>query len=483
LQEKKLHLKNVTKSFGGRKVVDIKDLTLGTHGIEGLIGPNGAGKTTLINLISNKLKMDQGQILYYSNGNEIDISRKTFDTIARLGMVRTNQIIQDFQSLSIRDSMLLSLATSRQERFYAIFSEKKLRKAAEQEIEEYLDYFHFDDPDGNALSAGEKKLLDIIRCLLLKPKFLLMDEPTTGLPQDQTDMVIALMRKKIEEEGMSILIVEHDLDLIWGVSENVYFMAEGEILIQGPPSEVRKNKTVVKKYIWGKAMLKLKDIRSGYGDVTIIKGLDLEVKHEIYAILGANGAGKSTLMKTIAKVLPLKTGEIYFKDENISNFTPFQVSERGLAFVPQEEQIFPGLTVRENLSIGGILSKRSKKERMEEVFDVFPDIYERINQKAGSLSGGEAQMVAVARALMQDPDLILLDEPTSGLAPKYVDSFFKKVKEIHEKKDVSVILSEQNCSKALEIADKVMVLTLGKIFLINECKNVNVDMVKEGYRI
>ena len=230
-------------------------------------------------------------------------------------------------------------------------------------------------------------------------------------------------------------------------------------------------------------MLRLKDIRSGYDDVTIIKGLDLEVEHEIYAILGANGAGKSTLMKTIAKVIHLKTGEIYFKDENISNFTPFQASERGLAFVPQEDQIFPKLTVRENLSIGGILSKRSKKQRMEEVFDVFPDIYERINQKAGSLSGGEAQMVAVARALMQDPDLILLDEPTSGLAPKYVDSFFKKVKEIHEKKDVSVILSEQNCSKALEIADKVMVLTLGKIFLVNECKNVNVDMVKEGYRI
>jgi len=249
LEDKKLHLKNVTKSFGGRKVVDIKDLTLGTHGIEGLIGPNGAGKTTLINLISHKLKMDQGQILYYSNGDEIDISRKTFDSIARLGMVRTNQIIQDFDSLSIRDSMLLSLATPRHERFYSIFSENKLRKAAEAEIEEYLDYFHFDYPDGHALSAGEKKLLDIIRCLMLKPKFLLMDEPTTGLPQDQTDLVIALMRKKIKEEGMSILIVEHDLDLIWGVSENVHFMAEGEILIQGPPDEVRKNKTVVKKYM------------------------------------------------------------------------------------------------------------------------------------------------------------------------------------------------------------------------------------------
>ena len=230
-------------------------------------------------------------------------------------------------------------------------------------------------------------------------------------------------------------------------------------------------------------MLKVKDIRSGYGDVTILQGLDFEVGHEIYAILGANGAGKSTLMKTIAKVLHLKTGEIYFKEENISGFTPFQVSARGLAFVPQEEQIFPKLTVRENLSIGGLLSKRSIKERMEEVFDVFPDISERINQKAGSLSGGEAQMLAVGRALMQDPQMLLLDEPTSGLAPKYVDSFFKKVKEIHQKKNVAVILSEQNASKALEIADKIMVLTLGKIFLIEDCKNVDIDMIKEGYRI
>ena len=230
-------------------------------------------------------------------------------------------------------------------------------------------------------------------------------------------------------------------------------------------------------------MLKVKDIRSGYGDVTILQGLDFEVGHEIYAILGANGAGKSTLMKTIAKVIHLKTGEIYFKEENISGFTPFQVSARGLAFVPQEEQIFPKLTVRENLSIGGMLSKRSMKERMDEVFDVFPDIAERINQTAGSLSGGEAQMVAVGRALMQDPEMILLDEPTSGLAPKYVDSFFKKVKEIHQKKNVAVILSEQNASKALEIADKIMVLTLGKIFLIDDCKNVDIEMIKEGYRI
>jgi ABC-type branched-subunit amino acid transport system ATPase component len=249
VQDKKLHLKNITKSFGGRKVVDVPDLSMGTHGIEGLIGPNGAGKTTLINLITRKLQMDSGQVLYYQDGAEHDISGKSIDEIARSGMVRTNQIIQDFQSLTIKDSLLLSLATPMYEQFYKIYCENKLRQSVEKEIEEYLEYFHFDNPDGHALSAGEKKLLDIIRCLLLKPKVLLMDEPTCGLPQNQTDLVIEMMRKKTAEEGMSIIIVEHDLDLIWGVCENVYFMAEGTIQIQGPPEEVKSHKTVVEKYM------------------------------------------------------------------------------------------------------------------------------------------------------------------------------------------------------------------------------------------
>jgi len=249
LPEKKLHIKNIAKSFGGRTVVDIADLTLGTHGIEGLIGPNGAGKTTLMNLITHKLKMDHGQVVYYPNGEEMDISNRSMDEIARFGIVKTNQIIQDFESLSIRDSLLLSLSTRKYEKFYRIFSEGALLKETKAEIEEYLEYFHFENPDGHALSAGEKKLLDIIRCLVLKPKFLLMDEPTAGLPEDQTIKVMDLMKKKTKEEDMSILIVEHDLDLIWNVSEIVYFMAEGEILLKGTPEEIRKDRTVAVKYM------------------------------------------------------------------------------------------------------------------------------------------------------------------------------------------------------------------------------------------
>lgn len=231
-------------------------------------------------------------------------------------------------------------------------------------------------------------------------------------------------------------------------------------------------------------MLKINNVSSGYGEVTVIDNLNVEIGHEVFAVLGANGVGKSTLMKTIARILPLKSGSIIFKGEDISRLTPYQVAAKDLAYVPQEELIFPNLTVSENLTIGGLLiGKKRIKKKMEEVYGVFPDIYPRRDQRAGSLSGGEAQMLAVGRALMQEPELILLDEPTAGLSPKNVDIFFKKVEEIRKTKNVSVVISEQNAVKALAIADRVMVLSVGKVFLIDEAKNVSMDKLKEGYRI
>lgn len=231
-------------------------------------------------------------------------------------------------------------------------------------------------------------------------------------------------------------------------------------------------------------MLKVKDIVSGYGHVDVLHNLSFEVGHEVYAVLGANGAGKTTLMKTLARLLPLNNGTIEYNNEDISDCAPYQTAAKGIAFVPQENNVFPDLTVNENLSIGStLLDSKVKKQMLEEVYDVFPDIYERSNQKAGTLSGGEAQMVAFGRALMQNPELILLDEPTAGLSPKYVGMFFEKVLQIHKERDVSILISEQNATKAIEIADKVMVLQLGKIHLIEDAADVSIDMVKEGYCI
>ena len=230
-------------------------------------------------------------------------------------------------------------------------------------------------------------------------------------------------------------------------------------------------------------MFEAHGVTSGYGGVSVLKGLDFSIGHEIFAVLGANGAGKSTLMKTIAKILPLRGGSMQFRGGDVSHAKPYHVAQRGLAYVPQEQNIFPDMTVEENLSVGARLGTRPRQERMQEIFELFPDVKARLGQKAGTLSGGEAQMVAVGRALMQEPVMLLLDEPTAGLAPRYVDGLFGKLREIHERHDVSIVLAEQNAAKTLAVADRVMLLNLGSIFRIDETANIDSEALKEGYGI
>ncbi|HCV35981.1 MAG: ABC transporter ATP-binding protein [Acidimicrobiales bacterium] len=230
-------------------------------------------------------------------------------------------------------------------------------------------------------------------------------------------------------------------------------------------------------------MLRARDVRSGYDGVTVIKGVDLEVGDEIFAVLGANGAGKTTLLATLARLIPLMDGELIFEGEDVSQLPAWVTAERGLGYVPQEAGVFVDLTITENLNVGGMIGTRPLEERMDEIFEWFPMLAGLANQMAGTLSGGESRMLACGRALMQDPTLLLLDEPTTGLSPLYVDMFFEKIAEIHEIRGVGIILAEQNATKALEVADRVMVLSLGEAFLVGDAKELTTEQLKEGYRI
>jgi branched-chain amino acid transport system ATP-binding protein len=230
-------------------------------------------------------------------------------------------------------------------------------------------------------------------------------------------------------------------------------------------------------------ILEVEAIRSGYHGITVIKGLDFAVGNEVFSVLGANGAGKTTLLATLARLLPLLDGSIRFKGEDVSSLPPFETAGRGIGYVPQEKGVFTELTVLENLTVGGMIGERPRDERMAEIFDLFPDLEALQGQSAGTLSGGESRMVACGRALMQDPTLLLLDEPTAGLSPLYVDMFFEKITEIHETRGVGIILAEQNATKALEVADRVMVLSLGEAFLVEEADQLTTQQLKEGYRI
>ncbi|HEX5590715.1 MAG TPA: ATP-binding cassette domain-containing protein [Candidatus Limnocylindrales bacterium] len=245
----RLRVKGAVKSFSGRIVVDVDDLVLGDRPIEGLIGPNGAGKTTLMRMIMHSTSLDRGTIsLLPSDGGEVVLSTLPAYRLARLGVVKSNQVIMDFPKLTIWDSLLLAVAGSRYEQPHRIFSERAVFEQHESEIRQYLDYFGFRDPTLYAMSAGEKKLLDIVRCLLLKPRFLLLDEPTAGLPADLTDKVMAVVRD-LAAAGTSVVVVEHDLNVIWNLCDEVLFMAEGSVILRGDPKTIRENRTVVEKYL------------------------------------------------------------------------------------------------------------------------------------------------------------------------------------------------------------------------------------------
>jgi branched-chain amino acid transport system ATP-binding protein len=222
---------------------------------------------------------------------------------------------------------------------------------------------------------------------------------------------------------------------------------------------------------------------SGYHGVQVLKSLDFSVGREVFAVLGANGAGKTTLLATLARLLPLMGGTIRFEGLDVSHLAPYETAARGIAYVPQEQGVFPYLTVLENLRVGGMIGSRPRQERMDEVFDLFPDLKSRLKQAAGTLSGGESRMVACARALMQDPKVMLLDEPTAGLSPLYVDLFMGKIREMHEARGVAIVLAEQNATKALQVSDRVMVLSLGEAHAVMDASDITTQQLKEGYRI
>jgi ABC-type branched-subunit amino acid transport system ATPase component len=209
-------------------------------------------------------------------------------------------------------------------------------------------------------------------------------------------------------------------------------------------------------------ILKVDNLSAGYGKLDILKDVHLHVQSgDIVSVIGPNGAGKSTLLKSIFGLLTPRTGTIRLKDADITGLKPDRIARHGISYVPQVDNVFASMTIEENLQMGAFIRKDDFSRRMEEVYDLFPVLSERKKQKAGQLSGGQRQMVAMGRALMLDPVLLLLDEPSAGLAPNLVDSIFEKIKEVNAT-GVSIIIVEQNAKKALEMADHGYVLAMGK---------------------
>ena len=229
-------------------------------------------------------------------------------------------------------------------------------------------------------------------------------------------------------------------------------------------------------------MLKVEDMHVYYGAIHAVKGVSFEVGNgEIVALIGANGAGKSTILKTVSGLMHPRSGSITFMDKNIAHTDAHKLLRHGLAHVPEGRRIFLQMTVQENLDMGAFTRKDSCKADMERMFELFPRLKERRKQIAGTLSGGEQQMLAMSRALMSNPKLLMLDEPSMGLAPILVDQIFDIIKELHAA-GTTILLVEQNASKALEIADRAYVLETGNITLSGTgAELASSDEVRKAY--
>ncbi len=230
-------------------------------------------------------------------------------------------------------------------------------------------------------------------------------------------------------------------------------------------------------------MLKIQNLKAGYNGMEILHEVDLEVKPaEIIALIGPNGAGKSTLLKSIFNLCDIYSGKIIFKDKDITKLPTHYLIQEGVSYVPQGRQVFADLTVKENLEMGAFVMEDHElmKRNITDVFDKFPFLKARQNDYAFTLSGGQQQMLAIARALIQDPELLLLDEPSLGLAPKTMKEVFEKIVEINEE-GISVIIVEQNAKQAVNIAHKTYVLEDGEIALHGGREVLNSEMIKSVY--
>lgn len=225
------------------------------------------------------------------------------------------------------------------------------------------------------------------------------------------------------------------------------------------------------------AILALTATDTGYGNKQVLFGIDLEARTgKITAIIGPNGAGKSTVLKVVHGLLPLWKGTVIFDGRPLDGFTPAQRVWHGITFCPQGNRVFGELTVRDNLDLGGTqLPNKEVTTRVDEVLDIFPQLTARLKQRAGTLSGGEQQMVAIARALVPRPKLLMLDEPSLGLSPNVLDDVFTKIVEVNRTHGVTVLVVEQKVHKVLAIADRVYSLKLGKVFYEGDAQALQMD--------
>jgi branched-chain amino acid transport system ATP-binding protein len=471
----------VRVAFGGVVAVAGVDLKAQAGRITSVIGPNGAGKTTLLNLVSGFQAPDTGTVKVGNN----EITGKPADEVAQNGLARTFQTAQPFGNLSVIDNIRLGLLRG------------KWRGNASTELARALlalvGYSGSETRLAATLPHVDRRLVEIARALGTAPAVLLLDEPAAGLDDVDTAKLGALLQR-LARAGLAVVLVEHDMSLVMSISDDIVVLDAGRRIAAGTPAMVRADPAVKAAYLGGTtparptvtrkagaSVLDVGALNAGYGALGVLDGIGLQVgRGETIAVLGPNGAGKSTLMKALSGLLRPVTGNIGFGGVDLTKLPAHLVARAGLILVPEGRQVFPHLTVAENLRLGATRRHDFELAEIEPMLERFPRLRPRLHTAAGLLSGGEQQMLAVARGLLARPEMLLLDEPSLGLAPAVADELFRQFATLRDE-GMTLLIVDQMADHVLAIADRGYVLGGGRVVAQGRAEELRDTKLDEAY--
>ncbi len=425
----------------------------------GIIGPNGAGKTTLFNVITGFLAPDTGSVRL----DGVELVGRSATSIVAAGIARTFQAGRLFESLTVFDNVAVAVGRQTGSRLSsALFFRWGVRRSerlVREKVESVLAATGLTAVQRalpSELSNAERRLLGIARILAADAQVLLLDEPLAGLDEVSIVQVTEALRS-LRAEGRTIVLIEHNFEIIRSLSDVVVFMADGTLGVHRVGRRDRRPTRPRGVVLWPLTppLLSISGIEAGYGKVEVLHGVSLEIGvGEVVGLVGHNGAGKTTLLRTISKQLRVTAGTI--------SAAPGRKMPV-IALVPQGRSLFADLTVAENLRLAGYVCPRPQRpERLNGVLETFPVLAERLSQIAGSMSGGQQQMLSIGIALMAQPELLLLDEPSLGLAPSVAEQVLGIVSRLRES-GISILMVEQSVAAAARVVDRLVVLKSGDL--------------------
>lgn len=488
-------------TFGGLKAVSDFNMTINSGELVGLIGPNGAGKTTVFNLLTGVYQPTEGE--FFLDGERMN-GKKTYQVV-RAGIARTFQNIRLFGQMTVEENVLVAFNESFSYHMGgAIFRTPKFWKQEREMHAKAIDLLKIFGLEGLAeteaanLPYGAQRKLEIARALATGMKLLLLDEPAAGMNPTETEDLLNCINTIRDRFGIAILLIEHDMSLVMNVCQRIQVLdygrtiaaragrdrqqPAGHLRIPGFRRRYRQRRCQARKR--GSLMLEVKNLSVSYGAIEAVKDISFTVNDgEIVSLIGANGAGKTTTLHTITGLVPAKSGSMMYNGVDLLKTHNNKIVTLGMAHIPEGRHVFTRMSVEENLEMGAFSLKDQSdlKKDLDMVYGLFPRLKERRNQKAGTLSGGEQQMLAMGRALMSHPKTILMDEPSMGLSPKLVKEIFSIIRKLHEQ-GITILLVEQNAKMALSIADRAYVLETGRITMEGDAKELlNNEQVRKAY--